>query len=110
MVDTGARHTAILGHLLDGLGSFVGVAAVRTLQHVVDLPVCRVGVSLLLADASGAEVAVGEGLSVIAIPPRPLHLPADMTVPYEGVVGMDLLHHFRLAFDGPGQQFSVAYG
>src|SRR5262245_54204192 len=71
MLDTGASHCAVLESLLVGLGPLVGTTPVRTLRDSVELPVYRVGISLFLTNPSGAEIAVGDGLSVIAVPPRP---------------------------------------
>jgi hypothetical protein len=105
MLDTGANHSSVLESLLADLGQLVGTTSVRTAPNAVDLPVYRAGLSIYLGDAAGAAVPVGEGLSVLGLPPRPTGTP----VPYEGIVGMDLLRHFRLTYDGPAHVFSVSY-
>lgn len=104
MIDTGARGSAVLESHLVGLGPVVGSAPVRTVRDVHDLPIYRVWLSLVLFDPSGKETLVGRGLGAIAIPPRP----TNSTVPYDGVVGMDVLALFRLHYDGPNREFTLA--
>ena len=105
-VDTGARFTNVDADVLSRLGiPPSGETEVWTSLNESRLrPVHHVVVSLEFFDdgygtTSTADVLVG----AIARSPTPSNLPASMPSNHRGLLGLDVLNHFRLSCDGPSR-------
>lgn len=106
MVDTGATHTVVPEDVLLSLGlRSYGQTAVRTSMHqVTPQHAYRAIVSLELEDLGG-HIHLAEFSFGVIGRPRP-STPAR--VPFEGLLGLDILRHFRLVYDGPSQSVELS--
>jgi hypothetical protein len=101
MLDTGATHTVVPEDVLIGLGLRPsGTTPVRTSMHqVTQQPAYKTVVSIELEDLGGTPHLARFSYGVIGRP----RSPAATSLPFEGLIGLDILRHFRVRYDGPAQ-------
>ena len=86
----------------------IGETDVRTsLQAVETRQVFRIAVGLDFEDVYGELHVRSVPLTVIASPPVTARISSGIPLRHEGLLGLDVLQHFRFSYDGPAGEFRL---